>query len=108
MNDEDLHTLMIAAKRECKITWNNTETENQIKDIVEDAIPAIMHKLGIKEADESDLLKPGMARRLFLKFCLYSRNDMLEEFEHNYIREILTERHRYEVKYGKEETEQLQ
>lgn len=26
-----------------------------------------------------------------------------DEFEHNYIREIMTERHRYEVKYGKKE-----
>ena len=30
---------------------------------------------------------------------------MLEEFEHNYMAEILTERHKYEVKYGKEESE---
>lgn len=107
MTDENLIFLIEAAKRECKITWNNEETEKQIEGIVEDAIPAILHKIGIKEADESDLLRPGMVRRLFLKFCLYSWNDMLEEFEHNYTSEILTERHRYEVKYEKED-KQLQ
>lgn len=105
MTEENLDFLIKAAKRECKITWNNSETEKEITEIVEDAIPAMLHKLGIKEADEEDLVKPGMARRLFLKFCLYSRNDMLEEFEYNYTREILTERHKYEVKYGKEKTE---
>lgn len=108
MNKENIYYLIEAAKRECKITWDNKETEGQIKDIVEDAIPAILHKIGIKDQDEKDLLNPGMVRRLFLKFCLYSWNDMLEEFEHNYKSEILAERHKYEVKYEKEETEQLQ
>ena len=105
MTEENVKFLVEAAKRECKITWSQEETEIQIEGIVQDAIPSIMHKLGIKEADELDLVKPGMVRRLFLKFCLYAWNNMLEEFEHNYMAEILTERHKYEVKYGKEESE---
>ena len=105
MTEEKVRLLVEMAKRECKITWNQVETEELIEGIVQDAIPTIMHKLGIKEADELDLVKPGMVRRLFLKFCLYAWNNMLEEFEHNYVAEILTERHKYEVKYGKEESE---
>ena len=78
MTEENVKFLVETAKRECKITWSQEETETQIEGIVQDAIPSIMHKLGIKEADELDLVKPGMVRRLFLKFCLYAWNYMLE------------------------------
>ena len=100
--------LVELSKINLKICLSNEHTNEQITGIVEDAIPVIMHLLGIKEEDENDLLSPGLTRGLFLEYCLYCWSNQANEFTVNYRREILTQRHRYEVKYGKEETEELQ
>ena len=104
MTEEQIGTLVELAKNKCKISWSKEQTNKQITGIVEDAVPVITHLLGIKEEDESDLLTRG----LFLEYCLYRWSNQANEFTVNYRREILTQRHRYEVKYGKEETEELQ
>lgn len=108
MTEEQIGTLVELAKNKCKISWSKEQTNKQITGIVEDAVPVIEHLLGIKEKDESDLLSPGLTRGLFLEYCLYRWSNQANEFTVNYRREILTQRHRYEVKYGKEETEELQ
>lgn len=108
MTEEQIGTLVELAKNKCKISWSKEQTNKQITGIVEDAVPVIAHLLGIKEEDESDLLSPGLTRGLFLEYCLYRWSNQANEFTVNYRREILIQRHRYEVKYGKEETEELQ
>lgn len=108
MGEENRLKLIELAKEACKITWNNQDTERKIKRIVEDAVPYLLHKLGIQEKDDKLLANPGGTRMLFEKYCLYAWNDVENEFEYNYKREILTERHKYEVKYEREKKEQLQ
>lgn len=108
MTKEQKEKLITLAKNKCKISWKKEETDNQITGIVEDAIPVILHLLGIREVDEIDLVEPGQTRGLLLEYCLYRWSNQANEFTVNYRREILTQRHRYEVKYGKEETEELQ
>lgn len=105
MSEENKLKLVELAKEACKITWENEDTERKIKRIVEDAIPYLLHKLGIKEKDDELLIEPGGTRALFEKYCLYAWNDVEDEFEDNYKREILTERHKYEVKYEREKKE---
>lgn len=108
MSEENKSKLIELAKEACKITWENQDTEGKIKRIVEDAVPFLLHKLGIQQKDDELLGKPGGTRALFGKYCLYAWNDAEDEFEANYKREILTERHKYEVKYEREKKEQLQ
>lgn len=108
MGEENRSKLIELAKEACKITWKNEDTERKIKRIVEDAVPYLLHKLGIQEKDDELLANPGGTRMLFEKYCLYAWNDVENEFEDNYKREILTERHKYEVKYEREKKEQLQ
>lgn len=105
MSEETLKLLCEIVKKECRITWEDADTENKIKDIVENAVPALSHKLGIKRKDIEVFAKPGMERTLFRKYCLYDWNNMLPDFDENYKSAILIERHRYEVKYEKEESE---
>lgn len=105
MTVEEKEKLIDQVKRECKITWNSEETEEHIKEIVESAVPSMMHRLGVKEQDERELLEPGLAKRLLLKYCQYCWNNAEEYFEENYAKEILMQRHRYEVKYAKEENQ---
>ena len=102
MTEEQIGTLVELAKNKCKISWSKEQTNKQITGIVEDAVPVIMHLLGIKEEDKTDILMPGLTRGLFLEYCLYCWSNQANEFTVNYRREILTQR------YGKEETEELQ
>ena len=105
MNEEEKEKLVEAAKRECRITWSNMDTEREIEEKVEDSIEMVAHKLGMHEEEKEDFTKPGHARRLLLKYCWYAWNKMENEFEINYKRDIITTRHIYEVKHGKEDTE---
>lgn len=107
MKEETLKQLCQNAKKECKVTWEDEGTNKEFERIVEDAVESMKHRLGMKEEPE-EFLKPGMTRTLFNKYCSYDWNNMLDFFEQNYSREILAERHKYEVKYGKEKSEQLQ
>ena len=49
MTGEQTGTLVELAKNKCKISWSKEQTNEQITGIVEDAIPVIMHLLGINE-----------------------------------------------------------
>lgn len=98
--------LIKSAKRHCKITWSDDDTEQDIVDIVEDAIPFLQHKLGIPADKVPDVFESaGDERRLFKEYCLYCWNNMKSEFEKNYKSDILTIRHKYEVEAAKNETE---
>lgn len=52
MSEENKSKLIELAKEACKITWENQDTEGKIKRIVEDAVPFLLHKLGIQEKDD--------------------------------------------------------
>lgn len=85
---------MLQVKRHLKITWSDTDTDNQIKDMMLDAEAALNHKLGT----EFDYFKPGQARRLYLDYILYAWNDCLNEFDKAYMSEIYQLRHIVEVR----------
>lgn len=98
--------LIELVKRELKITWTDTDTDAEVEALVSDAVPALAFKLGIRDAD-INFETPGQERRLFLNYCHYIYDDMPEEFDGAYLSEILQLRSKYEVKYGKEETQDV-
>lgn len=102
MNETILAELCEMIKRKCRITWSDAETEARVEEIAENANATLRHKLGVREEAEELFLRPGSGRTLFEAYCMYDWNDALEEFDTNYKKEIIAERHKYEVKYAKE------
>ncbi len=107
MNEETLLSLCELVKSKCKITWSDTDTDRRMQEIVENADESLRHMLGMKGAAADVFLKPGKARTLFENYCMYDWDNMLDEFEKNYRREILAERHRNEVKNAKKASEEV-
>lgn len=89
--------LVAQVKRKLNITWNDDDTTNRVQDIIQSAIPALKHKLGIADPD-FDFSIPGMENDLFKAYCLYEFNHCLNEFDANYANDILQVRAKYEVK----------
>lgn len=85
-------------KRKLNITWEDTDTNARIEDIIASAIPDLKHKLGIAEPD-FDFAQSGVANTLFLAYCFYEFNHAINEFDENYARLIAQERARNEVKF---------
>lgn len=110
MTEDTLKKLVESAKRKCKITWESSDTENEIKEIVEDAVIAMKDKLGMKaDADAEVFLVSGNARKLWKEYCLYCWNGVADEFDKVYLSEIMQERRKNEVKqYAEKKAEQLQ
>lgn len=102
MEEQTLKLLCELVKRKCKITWSDEETDNQIKEIVKNADESMRHMLGMKGASADAFLEPGKAKTLFENYCMYDWNNMTDQFEPNYRREVIAERHRNEVQNAKE------
>lgn len=98
--------LVEEVKRKCKITWDDDDTEKEICEIVEDADEKLRHMLGMRGATAEAFLEPGEARTLFKEYCMYCWNDVRDQFEINYKKEIIAERHKNEVKnFAKKDTD---
>ena len=97
MND----VLFQQVKRKLNITWEDSDTDNRITDIIESAIPTLKHKLGIVD-DNFDFSVRGQENTLFLAYCLYEWNHCVNEFDDNYYNEIAQCREKWAVKYHNE------
>ena len=75
-----------------------------IESIVGNAVHHLHHKLGMPgEPSPGKFEEPGTTRILFENYCLYCWNNIPEEFEKNYLQDILTVRHMYEVEAARNE-----
>ena len=90
-------------KRKLNITWSDEETDARVKEIMLDADKEIRHKLGL--AESFDFSKPGQERNLFLSWCLYEWNHASNEFDANYLNDILQCRQKRPVEYENEANE---
>lgn len=88
--------LVAQVKRKLNITWNDDDTTNRISDIIQSAIPALKHKLGIADP-EFDFSEYGDENTLFLAYCLYEFNHCTNEFDDNYSNLIAQVRAKHEV-----------
>ena len=80
--------LIKQVNRKLNITWEDEETTARIIDIINSAIPDLIHKLGITDTD-FDFSVAGAENTLFLAYCLYEWNHSLNEFDENYSRLII-------------------
>jgi hypothetical protein len=95
-------TLLSQVKRKLNITWEDADTNKRLADIIQSAIPALKHKLGIADPN-FDFVEPGMENDLFKAYCFYEWNHCLNEFDDNYANNILQVRAMHEVEFYKTE-----
>ena len=94
----DNPTLLGQVRRKLNVTWDDEDTTARIDEIIASAIPDLIHKLGIADAD-FDFSAPGAENTLFLAYCLYEWNHAIADFDLNYERMIAQVRARHEVAY---------
>lgn len=90
-------TLLAQVRRKLNITWEDTDTDNRVYDIINQAEAAMLYKLGIA-APEFDFSADGVENTLFLAYCLYLYNHCENEFDENYRENIMQARAIHEVK----------
>lgn len=94
MKDE----LFEQVKSKLNITWEDEGTNKRLRNIIESAIPDVIHILGISDKD-FDFSADGIENTLFLAYCFYEWNHVLNEFEDNYSNKIAQVRQKYEVEH---------
>lgn len=90
--------LTALVKRKLDITWTDEVTDARVADIIDVAEPTMRHKLGLP--DTFDFTAPGQERALLLAWCLYEWNQSANEFDANYLNDILQVRQKWAVKSG--------
>lgn len=88
-------------KRKLNITWSDETTDARVNDIINDAIPIMLRKLGIANPD-FDFSVPGEENRLFKSYCLYEWEHCANEFDDNYHNDIASVQNKHAVSYYKE------
>ena len=91
-------------KRKCNVTWQDNDTDARLKEIIESAIPTLIHRLGISDPD-FDFSLLGQENLFFLNYCFYEWNHALNEFLDNYSDDMATIRAKNEVKAYRESGE---
>ena len=88
-------TLFDLVKGKLNITWSDEDTDSEINRIIEDGQIEMRHKLGAPVS--YDFTTEGQERKLFLSWCLYEWNHASNEFDSNYLNDIMQIRQKYEV-----------
>lgn len=88
-------------KRELGIVWQDAETELRIIGILKRAVYKINEYLGC----EADINSDMSARHLVITLCNYIWNHVDDEFEKNYLSELVNLRNKYLVINAEEEEE---
>lgn len=97
-------TLFVQVKDKLNITWEDDATNRRIENIIKSAIPDMIHRLGIVDKD-FDFSIDGSENTLFLAYCLYEWNHVINEFEDNYSKLIAQVRAKHIVEYYKNSEE---
>lgn len=87
-------------RRKLNITWEDEDTTARVKEIIESAIPTMIHRLGIADPD-FDFSKPGDENTLFKNYCLYEYNHCANEFWQNYSFRVAETRAKHIVSHYK-------
>lgn len=100
----DEKTLLAQVKRKLNITWEDADTDARVKEIIESAIPILIHKLGITDS-AFDFSTAGAENMLLKNYCLYEWNHCVNEFDDNYSQDIATVQRQWMVKQHQAESE---
>lgn len=84
MSNEQKKNLLSDVKDKLQITWNRDQTDKELLRMIEDAEIKLNHMLGA----EMDYSVPGIQHELFLNYCMYARNNCVNEFTIAYREDI--------------------
>ena len=99
-------TLLERVKRKCYITDTNELTNLRLTDIVNNANTKIKRLIGVSDDFNFEEVGNEEELDLFLNYCWYDWNDSSNEFTTNYLNDINSIRHKFEVEqYDSEEEE---
>lgn len=90
--------LIDEVKRYLDITWNDEDTEKNVKEYIKYAKQCLNEDVGTDIDYDTDL----KARKLLLNHCRYQKNKDDEFFEENFSKDINNLRFKYAVKDLKE------
>ena len=90
-------TLLAQVRRKLNITWEDTDTNNRVRDIMRQARAKMFEILGIVDT-KFDFSGEGTENMLYLAYCLYLYNHCENEFDDNYREDIMQTRAKHEVK----------
>lgn len=81
----NVDTVKPAAKLACNITWEESETNSKLEEIIKNSIATICDMLG---SDEIDFENDIRSRELLINYIVYKWNNVPEQFRTNYISDI--------------------
>lgn len=85
MNEDDKKTLLQDVKNHIDITWNDEEIDKKVNGYIKSGIA----KINSLSGSWNSFMTPGIARDLLFTYCLYAFNKIANEFEINYLSDIL-------------------
>jgi len=94
MTEEELKGLLDDVKNYLDITWADPATDKKISGIMKRGMKYLDHIAGA----ENDYLAEEKPRELLFEYCRYVRSNALQEFQANYLHELLTLQINQEVK----------
>lgn len=86
-------------RNELNITWDDEETESRLTRIITNAVVTMNRKIG----SDIDYSIAGPEQELFLAYCVYVYNNCANQFDENYLNEIMQIRSIYEVEQYEED-----
>lgn len=86
-------------RNELNITWDDEETESRLIRIIRNAVVTMNRKIG----SDIDYSIAGPEQELFLAYCVYVYNNCANQFDENYLNEIMQIRSIYEVEQYEED-----
>lgn len=95
--------LFEAVRNYLDITWDDKDSDTKLSGIIERGMK-YLNKAAGEELDYSIEDKP---RELLMDYCRYARSNALNEFQTNYLHELISLQNEYEVKRYAEEMSEL-
>ena len=91
---EQAAALLTDIRDALSITWEDTETDKQLKGIIERG----MARLNDVAGTEIDYAAEGTGKALLINYCVYARSHALDQFFTNYLTELTAFQLHEEVK----------
>lgn len=95
--------LLEAVRNYLDITWDDPDGDTKLSGIIERGMKYLNKAAG----EELDYTAEDKPRELLMDYCRYARSNALNEFQTNYLHELISLQNEYEVKRYAEEMSEL-
>ncbi len=81
---EQVEALLEDIRSALSITWDDAETDRQLRGILARGISYLNDIAG----GETDFTQEGKGKELLIAYCLYARSNALDQFQTNYLPDL--------------------